>query len=209
MARKIFRLFDEYQSKENGKHTLRAMKENARKGFFNGSTPPFGFKTEEVRVPGNRGMKKRLVVDPGEAGIVRKVFDLYLNGNKGQTLGMYGVACYLNEKGIMYRGRCWNNGRVNELLRNPAYIGEYYFNKKAHKTGERKPKDEWIPIKVDPIVEEKVFKRAGERREARNPVNVPPRVVSSPTLLTGLLKCGSCGASMTLATGKGGQYRYY
>jgi DNA invertase Pin-like site-specific DNA recombinase len=30
MARSIFSLFDEYQSKENSKHTLRAMKENAR-----------------------------------------------------------------------------------------------------------------------------------------------------------------------------------
>jgi hypothetical protein len=28
--------FDEYQSKENGKHTLRAMKENARQGFWTG-----------------------------------------------------------------------------------------------------------------------------------------------------------------------------
>ena len=36
-----------------------------------------------------------------------------------------------------------------------------------------------------------------------------PRVVSSPTLLTGLLKCACCGAGMTLATGKGGRYRYY
>jgi DNA invertase Pin-like site-specific DNA recombinase len=42
MARKIFSLFDEYQSKENGKHTLRAMQENARQGYFNGSNPPFG-----------------------------------------------------------------------------------------------------------------------------------------------------------------------
>ena len=34
MASKIFSLFDEYQSKENGKHTLRSMQENARQGFF-------------------------------------------------------------------------------------------------------------------------------------------------------------------------------
>src|SRR3546814_8749931 len=30
MMRQIMTLFDEYQSKENGKHTLRSMKENAR-----------------------------------------------------------------------------------------------------------------------------------------------------------------------------------
>jgi site-specific DNA recombinase len=36
MIRQIMALFDEYQSKENAKHTLRAMKENARQGFWNG-----------------------------------------------------------------------------------------------------------------------------------------------------------------------------
>ena len=30
MVRQVFALFDEYQSKENAKHTLRAMQENAR-----------------------------------------------------------------------------------------------------------------------------------------------------------------------------------
>jgi ATP:cob(I)alamin adenosyltransferase len=34
MIRQIMALFDEYQSKENAKHTLRAMKENARQGFW-------------------------------------------------------------------------------------------------------------------------------------------------------------------------------
>ena len=37
MMRRLFSVFDEYQSKENGKHTLRAINENARQGFFNGS----------------------------------------------------------------------------------------------------------------------------------------------------------------------------
>jgi site-specific DNA recombinase len=40
MIRQIMALFDEYQSKENAKHTLRAMKENARQGFWNGALPP-------------------------------------------------------------------------------------------------------------------------------------------------------------------------
>lgn len=36
MMRQIMTLFDEYQSKENAKHVLRAQKENARQGFWNG-----------------------------------------------------------------------------------------------------------------------------------------------------------------------------
>jgi len=42
MIRQIMALFDEYQSRENAKHTLRAMKENARQGFWNGALPPIG-----------------------------------------------------------------------------------------------------------------------------------------------------------------------
>src|ERR1700693_5229587 len=40
MMRQIMALFDEYQSKENAKHVIRALKENARQGFWNGSPPP-------------------------------------------------------------------------------------------------------------------------------------------------------------------------
>ena len=45
--------------------------------------------------------------------------------------------------------------------------------------------------------------------EEHSPAKMPPRVANSPTLLTGIIKCGSCGASMTIATGKSGRYRYY
>jgi len=43
MMRKVIALFDEYQSKENAKHVIRSMKENARQGFWNGATAPLGY----------------------------------------------------------------------------------------------------------------------------------------------------------------------
>ena len=75
MMRKVIALFDEYQSRENAKHVLRAMKENARQGFYNGARVPLGFTTEDVEKRGHR-VKKRLAVDPIEAELVRLVFDL-------------------------------------------------------------------------------------------------------------------------------------
>jgi DNA invertase Pin-like site-specific DNA recombinase len=39
----IFELIDQYESDMNGFHTLRAMKENARQGYYNGARPKFGF----------------------------------------------------------------------------------------------------------------------------------------------------------------------
>jgi len=40
-------------------------------------------------------------------------------------------------------------------------------------------------------------------------MTVPLRVVSGPTLLTGICFCATCGGAMTLRSGKGGRYRYY
>ena len=210
MARKIFSVFDEYQSKENGKHTLRAMQENARQGYFNGSRAPYGYRAFDTEVVGNRGGKrKKLVVDPAEAAIVRKVHDLYLNGYLGNPLGYKGIMQLLNRQGITFRGKPWSCSRVDGILGNPLYVGRYYFNRRTAKDGSWKPQNEWILTKVDPILEEEIFRRVEERRESRNPVHVPPRVVTSPTLLTGLVRCGVCDSGMTIATGKGGRYRYY
>ena len=210
MARKIFSLFDEYQSKENGKHTLRAMQENARQGYFNGSRAPYGYRAVDTNVVGNRGGKrKKIEVDPAEAAIIRKVHDLYLNGYLGNPLGYKGIMQLLNRQGISFRGKPWSCSKVEAVLGNDLYTGTYHFNRRCARTGERKPRGEWIPTKVDPILDEDTFRRVKERRESRNPDRVPPRVVSSPTLLTGLVRCGVCGSGMTVATGKGGRYRYY
>jgi site-specific DNA recombinase len=45
--------------------------------------------------------------------------------------------------------------------------------------------------------------------KARSPAMTAPRVVSGPTLLTGICFCAACGGAMTLRTGKSGRYRYY
>jgi site-specific DNA recombinase len=208
MARKIFSLFDEYQSKENAKHTLRAMKENAQRGFFNGSRPPYGFKVIEAEEKGRNGRKKRLEMEPDESRIVKMIFSLYL-GEARKAFGMKTLSAHLNGLGLTARGRNWTKGHVNEILANTAYIGELYFNKVSAKSRQAKPESEWILVKVPAMVDKETFRAAKERREERQPEKKNPYPANSPTLLTGLLKCGACGAGMTLATGSGGRYRYY
>ncbi len=210
MIRRIFSTFDEYQSKENGKHTLRAMQENARQGYFNGSRPPFGYRAVEVEnTTGKSGRKKRLEVDESEAAVVRRMFDLYENGLNGVEMGSKQIAAHFNERGVLLRGAKWARNRVHAMLCDTAYKGEYRFNKVSNRTREAKPPEEWILVSVPPIVSAETFDAVAARRHARSPAVSPARTVNSPTLLTGLLKCGVCGAGMTLMTGKGGKYRYY
>lgn len=56
--RQIMGLFDEYQSKENAKRTLRAMKENARQEYWNGSRPAFGYRTITAEMRETRAKKR-------------------------------------------------------------------------------------------------------------------------------------------------------
>ncbi len=209
MARRIFSMFDEYQSKENAKHTLRAMKENARQGYFNGSKPPFGFKKEELDLVAAKGNKKRLITDEVEAAVVRRVFDLYLNGLNGEEVGSKQIATYFNARGPTLRGSAWTRTRVHNMISDTAYMGDYVFNKKQVRTRSAKPESEWVRVKLEPIVSAEVFRAVAAKRHQRSPKITPARIVNTPTLLTGLLRCANCGAAMTLVTGKGGKYRYY
>jgi hypothetical protein len=81
MMRQIMALFDEYQSKENAKHVMRALKENARQGFWNGSLPPVGYR---IVAAGQRGAKtkKKLEIDPLHAETVRLIYRLALHGDR-------------------------------------------------------------------------------------------------------------------------------
>ncbi len=113
---------------------------------------------------------------------------------------------------VLIRGQQWTKGRVHDVLTNRTYIGEHFFNKCEKRGGavrRLKPQHEWVPIKVRPIISDDVFTAVEEKLAWRSPERVSPRVVNCPTLLTGLLKCGVCGAGMTLATEKSGKYRYY
>ena len=121
MMRKVIALFDEYQSKENAKHVIRSMKENARQGFWNGATCPLGYKLVEAERRGAK-IKKRLAIDPVEAETVRLIYKLYLQGD-GQSgaLGVKEVVKWLNGRG--YRNRNGNTFGVGSLAQNPHQYG--------------------------------------------------------------------------------------
>ncbi len=210
MMRRIINTFDEYNSKENSKHTSRAMKENARQGFFNGSKPPFGYIAASTETDGSHGRKKKkLEINEAEAGIVRIIYDLYLNGYQGKQMGCKEIAKHLTDKGLLMRGKSWRIQKVHKILSDPLYMGDYYFNVIDSKTKQKRPPTEWVKTNIPVIIDAEKFEQARTRRLLRAPAKTPPRITTSPTLLTGLLKCGVCGGSMTLVTGKSGRYKYY
>ena len=213
MMRKVIALFDEYQSKENAKHVIRSMKENARQGFWNGATPPLGYRLIEAEKRGAK-IKKKLEVDPVEAETVRLIFKLYLlgDGNSG-ALGVKEIVKWLNGRGHRTRrGKSFGVGQLHKLLTNTVYIGRWKFNQTSSKTRRRKADEEVVEIPVPAIIELDTFGQVQRQLHARSPKRQAPRVTTGPILLTGLAVCATCRGGMMLRTGtsKGGRvYRYY
>ena len=212
MMRQIMALFDEYQSKENAKHVLRAMNENARQGFWNGARPPIGYRIVAAEQRGSK-TKKKLEIDPLHAETVRLIYRLFLEGDgTSGPKGVKAIATYLNERRMCTRdGGKWGLAQIHAILTRTTYIGEHRFNTRSHKDREKKPESEVAVMAVPPLIERETFDAVQARLKSRNPMVVPARVSSGPTLLTGICFCAKCGGAMTLRTGKGngGQYTYY
>ena len=207
MFRKLLNVFDEHQSRENAKHVHRAMCENARQGFWNGSHAPYGYSIEVAERRGNKD-KKVLVVNEEESRVMRLIFDL-ATGVRGRPLGVKAIASYLNERGFLRRGRRFTTGGVHDLLTTTTYFGRHYFNRRDSRNGAPRPPSQWIAFRVPALIEEATFNTAQGLLQSRAPKRMPPRVANGPTFLAGLARCGHCGAALIQNTGKGGAYRYY
>jgi len=167
MMRQIMALFDEYQSKENAKHVLRALKENARQGFWNGSLPPIGYRVVAAEQRSTK-IKKKLEIDPFHADTVRLAFRLALEGDgTSGPMGVKAIAKRLNEYRIFTRdGGRWGVGTIHRMLTRQTYIGRHEFNRRT-KNGDNKPDEEVIPVAVPPIIDQATFDAVQARMKAR------------------------------------------
>ncbi|NSZ58401.1 recombinase family protein [Agrobacterium tumefaciens] len=212
MMRQIMALFDEYQSKENAKHVLRAMNENARQGFWNGARAPIGYRIVAAEQRGSK-TKKKLEVDPLHSETVRLIYRLFLEGDGiSGPKGVKAITTYLNERRMFTRdGGKWGLAQIHAILTRTTYIGEHRFNTRSFKNREKKPESEVAIMAVPPLIDRDTFDAVQARLKSRNPMVVPARVTSGPTLLTGICFCAKCGGAMTMRTGRGngGQYTYY
>ncbi len=181
----------------------RTLRENAQQGFWCGGPTPYGFRTY---VASHRGetAKKKLELNPIEAEVIRKMFDLLENGD-GQSgpMGGKSITSWLNENGYRTRaGKNWTTGMVHRLLTSSTIKGDYLYGKKVGiETAVHVPVPEIIPAHR--------FDMAQKVLRGRNPKKTPPRDTTSNILLSKVAVCGHCGSRMTISTGKSGKYRYY
>ncbi len=210
LTRRIIALTDEMRSKEDAKHVSRGMQENARQGYWNGARAPFGYKAAAADRRGDK-IKKKLAIDPKDAETVKLIFKLFLEGDgRSGPLGVMAIAKWLNTSGHRTpTGKLFYTSRVHSILTDETYIGCAWFNRRNSRTGEARPREEWIKVPVPPILAEEAFQRVQMLLSDRRPSKTPPRLSSSNVLLTGLAVCEGCRKPLMMTTGKGGAYRYY
>lgn len=207
LALSVMGLIDEYFSREQSKHVRRAMEENARQGFRSGGTAPFGYEYKVAEMRGERA-KKKLTINEAEAATVREAFELHAAG-----LGIAKITDRLNEKGSRTRSdRLWAKNVIHAMLSNETYVGRNYYRPTDPITEEKLPREGWITVPCPPIVSEALFESVQEQMRMRAPEITAPRLTTSPVLLSGIARCGSCLAPLQLATGTSwtkDTYRYY
>lgn len=210
LVRGVLSNFDEYQSRQTAKFTLDTMMRNAEAGFWNGSVPPFGYTSEVAEMRGPKA-KKRLVIEPSEALMVQRMYRMKRIGNGHGQMGYKKIVCHLNATGATLRGRKWHVSNVRDILTRSTYRGVHLYGVHDVRNGVKRPEEEWQKIVVPIIIPEAEWLevQAGIVRNSRHVT--PPSFVSGPTMLAGIAKCGhpECGHALTIATGKGGRYRYY
>ena len=133
--------------------------------------------------------------------MARRIFDMVLQGSS-----ILDVTKALNAEGVASpRGKQWLKTTVHNVLLNEAYTGTLVWGTTA--------KDGAPPVRVEDahpaIVSKRQFQRAKKLLGSRAPKKVHPRRSASPYLLSGLLRCETCGKAMTAAEAKSGKYTYY
>lgn len=188
-----------------------------KQGKYIGSFAPYGFRFHPT-------VRNKLVIDEGSAAIVRRIFDMTLQG-----CGSTEIARRLNSEGILTPGAYfrmknpgnnrfkkasekngWTAATVLNILHQYEYTGALVGRKRYKASLHEKrtvPQDraDWIIYEGahDAIISKEDFDRAQEAiqqrpRRARGPAQEYP--------LKGLLKCGNCHRTLSRIHSSAGYY---
>ena len=196
----IIESVDEFYSENLAQEVTCGMREAAGRGFFLGSRPPYGYKRVKVQ----DGAKERptLEIDEATSPIVREMFERSARGQ-----GLKEICNDLDERGITKNGKRWQKNMLHYVLINEVYTGTAVWGKTA-KEGQTPD-----PVRVTDawpaIVSRDLFDVVQTGLRARAPKMQSPARTGSKFLLSGLLRCGTCGKPYTGQSAKSGQFAYY
>ncbi len=196
----------EYERALLGERFRRGKLQKAREGHFIGGRAPYGYRY----VPKRDGVPGHLVVDETESELVRMLYGWLIEEQMTvrQILKRLNTGPWFPRSGSSSR---WSASVVHRILSDPVYAGTAYANRYRYVPPERprargprsgentcrklKPKEEWIPIPVPPIIDKETRRLAQDQLERNAKLSFRNNKRYS-YLLRCLLSCESCGLAM-------------
>ena len=217
----IYGGIDSLELRKIKERTHRGLRERSKAGFSAGGKT-YGYHTVPTDPDDPASRMRHVIVEP-EARIIVEIFQRYADGESTKA-----ICDDLNRRGIPSPGSTWNrqkrrcrgwvhtalagNARTFDgILRREMYIGKLIWNrtqwKKVPGTSKRKrivrPASEWTVVEQADlrIIDDDVWGRVQQRLQTprrksarpKRPPGRPPRY-----LLSGILKCGLCGANFIM-----------
>lgn len=207
-SRQINGLVNEWYLEDISNNIRSAFNSKMKHGEFISPFAVFGYEVD-------KNDNNKLIIDPVAAGVVKKIYDLYLAG-----LGFTGIAKYLNTNNIpspsLYKYKKgiklnivsnrpreeikWNAFAIKNILTNEIYLGHLIQGKrttvsyKNHKII-NKPKDEWIRIENThaAIIDKNTFSKVQNIMKERTK---PIKRTGVIHIFSGKVFCLECGSYM-------------
>jgi len=203
-------ILNDMYSRDISKKVLAGRMTRSRQGKFCGGQPPLGL----MRDPDDNG---HLIIDPETAPIIRRIYDLALDG-----MGCMKIAKQLMEEKvpisrIKHGTDCdvnyysWGGSRISHILRNPFYKGAHLVCR-THQKGIRSgtvdfiPREDWEIIDNchEAIITPQEWERVQEIIDRRPPI-MEGNSCPFYNLFHGLVYCATCGKSMQVRYEKVGR----
>lgn len=188
--------------KETSRKIISVRHSLMEQGLFVGSTVPYGYAR-------SKDDNRRLVIDEYAANIVRKIFNMKVEGKTpniiARTLTDQGILPpnVYNKKNIekTFTTNLWKASTINSILSNEVYIGTMIqgkYQRVSLKSKKKRllPKSKWIIKKNnhEPIIDKKIFECVNDKQNETLKSDI--RYRKYDYLLKGLVVCEDCGKTM-------------
>ena len=173
------------------------------------SQPPYGY----VKSPEN---KKRWIVDPEAAAVVKRIFQMALEGKGNETIArilqedhVLNPLAYWNSKGLKRGGRkvqkdpCkWSKCTIQKILAQQEYCGDVinfktYSKSFKNKTRMDNPRENWVIFRNvhEPIIEREIFEQI-QKMVGQTKRRAPKKENGEKNMFSDLLYCADCGKKL-------------
>lgn len=186
------------------------------------SQPPYGYR----KSPEN---KKKWIIDPEPAAIVKRIFRMCLDGMGNETIArilqeekVLNPTAYWQSQGINRSGKKtqpnpyrWCKTTVDKILAQQEYCGDIINFKTYSKSFKNKarldnPPENWVIFKDvhEPIIERDVFEQV-QKLTAKTKRRAPKKENSEKSMFSGMVYCADCGKVLRYHTNTNNKSIHY